>query len=101
MQRTIDCFGRSEPVGFYNTFAAHSAQDLIDCADRGGLVRVFREADGEVHALRGPGFASVQFHPASVLTRRGSELLGELIADLLGEVTAPYQGAVVPDAIPA
>ncbi|MFF4587840.1 anthranilate synthase family protein [Streptomyces sp. NPDC001388] len=101
VQRVIDCFGRSEPVGFYNTFAAHSAAELIDCADREGLVRVFREADGEVHALRGPGFASVQFHPASVLTRRGPELLAELIADLLGEVTGPYREAVVQDAIPA
>ncbi|SCD87174.1 phenazine biosynthesis protein phzE [Streptomyces sp. BpilaLS-43] len=101
VQRTIDCFGRSEPVGFYNTFAAHSPQDLIDCAGRDGMVRVFREADGEVHALRGPGFASVQFHPASVLTRRGPELLGELLSDLLGEVTSPYGPRVVPNAIPA
>ncbi|GGN74895.1 phenazine-specific anthranilate synthase component I [Streptomyces albiflavescens] len=101
VQRTIDCFGRREPVGFYSTFAAHSAQDLVECPERDGLVRVFREADGEVHALRGPGFASVQFHPASVLTRHGPELLGELIAELLGEVTGPYRGAVVPASIPA
>ncbi|MEU1849633.1 anthranilate synthase family protein [Streptomyces sp. NPDC019990] len=101
VQRTIDCFGRGEPVGFYNTFAAHSVQDLVDCPERDGPVRVFREADGEVHALRGPGFASVQFHPASVLTLRGPELLGELLAELLGEVTGPYRGAVVPASIPA
>ncbi|MFH0241919.1 chorismate-binding protein [Streptomyces sp. HK10] len=101
VQRTIDCFGRSEPVGFYNTFAARSTQDLIACQARGGPVRVFREEDGEVHALRGPGFASVQFHPASVLTRRGPELLGELLADLLGEVTGPNRPSVAPALIPA
>ncbi|CAM5506838.1 phenazine-specific anthranilate synthase component I [Streptomyces spiroverticillatus] len=101
MQRTVDCFGRSEPVGFYNTFAARSDADLIECPGRDGTVRVFREPDGEVHALRGPGFASVQFHPASVLTQRGPELLGELIADLLGEVTGLYRGAVALDPIPA
>ncbi|MFG2871247.1 chorismate-binding protein [Streptomyces sp. NPDC048338] len=101
LQRHVDCFGRTEPVGFYNTFAAHSARDLIDCPARPGQVRVFREESGEVHALRGPGFASVQFHPASVLTRNGGELLAGLIAALLGEVTELYRDAVVPTAIPA
>ncbi|MFI8293059.1 anthranilate synthase family protein [Streptomyces sp. NPDC085614] len=101
LQRHVDCFGRTEPVGFYNTFAAHSARDLIDCPARPGQVRVFREESGEVHALRGPGFASVQFHPASVLTRNGGELLAGLISALLGEVTELYRDAVVPTAIPA
>ncbi|WP_327374160.1 anthranilate synthase family protein [Streptomyces sp. NBC_01216] len=101
LQRHIDCFGRDEPVGFYNTFAAHSAHDLVDCPARPGSVRVFREESGEVHALRGPGFASVQFHPASVLTRRGGELLAGLISELLGEVTERYRETVVPTAIPA
>ncbi|MEV3993054.1 anthranilate synthase family protein [Streptomyces sp. NPDC049837] len=101
LQRHIDCFGRREPVGFYNTFAAHAPSDLIDCPARPGQVRVFREESGEVHALRGPGFASVQFHPASVLTRRGGELLADLIGELLGEVRGPYGQAVVPMVIPA
>ncbi|MFF3315563.1 anthranilate synthase family protein [Streptomyces sp. NPDC003035] len=102
LQRDIECFGRTEPVGFYNTFAAHADRDLIDCpAARPGQVRVFREETGEVHALRGPGFASVQFHPASVLTRRGGELLAEIVSGLLGEVTELYREAVVPAAIPA
>ncbi|WP_031509001.1 anthranilate synthase family protein [Streptomyces megasporus] len=101
LQRHIDCFGRDEPVGFYNTFAAHAARDLIDCPARPGRVRVFREETGEVHALRGPGFASVQFHPASVLTRRGGELLAELLSGVLGEVTELYREAVAPATLPA
>ncbi|MET9350640.1 anthranilate synthase family protein [Streptomyces termitum] len=101
LQRTVDCFGRREPVGFYNTFAARSGSDLIDCPARPGAVRVFREATGEVHALRGPGFASVQFHPASVLTRRGGELLADIVSGLLGEVTELYREAVAATAIPA
>ncbi|GAB3113189.1 phenazine biosynthesis protein PhzE [Streptomyces calidiresistens] len=101
VQRTIECFGRTEPVGFYNTFAAHSPRDTFTCPERKGVVRVYREPCGEVHALRGPGFASVQFHPASVLTRRGPELLGELIAELLGEVTAGNRRAVAPEMLPA
>ncbi len=38
---------------------------------------------GEVHALRGPGFASVQFHLESILSTNGIELLAELVTDVL------------------
>ncbi|NRQ34240.1 phenazine-specific anthranilate synthase [Nonomuraea sp. NN258] len=87
VQRKIGFMGRTELVGFYNTFSARSADDRFTCpAARGGTVEVSREADtGEIHALRGPGFASVQFHPVSVLTHNGVRILGEVIADLLRE----------------
>lgn len=39
-------------------------------------------ATGELHALRGDGFASVQFHPESVLTLRGASIVAELLAGL-------------------
>ena len=35
--------------------------------------------DTTVHALRGPGFAGVQFHPESVLSRDGVAVLAELL----------------------
>ncbi|WP_406278041.1 anthranilate synthase family protein [Embleya sp. NBC_00896] len=83
-QRTIDFFGRPERVGFYNTFAARSAGDPIDCPGRAGAVEVSRDpSSGDVHALRGPGLASVQFHPASVLTANGADILGELLGELV------------------
>jgi phenazine biosynthesis protein phzE len=45
----------------------------------GAEVRVSRDdSTGEVHALRGPGFASAQFHPESVLTRRGPQILADM-----------------------
>jgi 2-amino-4-deoxychorismate synthase len=36
-----------------------------------------------VHALRGPNFAGVQFHPESVLTLNGSAIVAELLAAVL------------------
>jgi phenazine biosynthesis protein phzE len=40
--------------------------------------------DGAVHALRGTGFAGVQFHPESVLSADGMAVLAELVPGLLG-----------------
>ncbi|MFG2180167.1 anthranilate synthase family protein [Streptomyces abikoensis] len=85
VQREIDFFGARERVGFYNTFAARSHEDKADCAGV-GVVEVSRDpATGEVHALRGPHFASVQFHAESVLTEDGVRLVGTLMTELLGE----------------
>jgi phenazine biosynthesis protein phzE len=84
-QRKIDLFGEPELVGFYNTFAAHSPDDTID-HPRTGRIEVSRDAEtGEVHALRGPWFASMQFHAESVLTQGGPRILATRIAEVLGE----------------
>lgn len=74
-QRTVDLFGRPVRMGFYNTFAARAA------AVPG--VEVAAEPDGEVHALRGPGFAAVQFHLESVLSPDGVEVLASLATGAL------------------
>ncbi|MER6038746.1 anthranilate synthase family protein [Streptomyces sp. NPDC001835] len=82
-QTTIDLFGRPETVGFYNSFTARcddeAARELA-----AHHVEVSRAANGEVHALRGPGFAGVQFHPESVLTLDGAAVVRELIGGLRG-----------------
>ncbi|NEB94301.1 aminodeoxychorismate/anthranilate synthase component II, partial [Streptomyces bauhiniae] len=81
-QTVIDLFGRAETVGFYNSFVARcddaAAREL---AAHG--VEVSRTPDGEVHALRSGPFASVQFHPESVLTVDGADLVRELVSGLL------------------
>ncbi|GAA1003972.1 anthranilate synthase [Streptomyces sp. F-3] len=78
-QTTIDLFGRTETVGFYNSFVALCDDEAhAELAAHG--VEVSRSASGEVHALRGPGFAGLQFHPESVLTLNGQEILSGLLA---------------------
>ncbi len=84
VQRSIDLFGVMQRVGFYNSFSAVAAQDVVSCASLPEAVRVSRDRDsGEVHALRGPGFRSVQFHPESVLTQRGPQILNEMLHALI------------------
>src|SRR5581483_7984646 len=82
MQRSIDFFGRPALVGFYSTFAARAGRDWVDTPH--GLVQISRDPlTGDVHALRGPRFAGVQFHPESVLSEHGITLLRELVGALL------------------
>ncbi|MEU3509508.1 anthranilate synthase family protein [Streptomyces longwoodensis] len=89
VQKEIDLFGTTERVGFYNTFALVGEHEEID-VDGIGPVRVSRDpVTGEVHALRGPGFASVQFHPESVLTREGPRIVGTALAGLLAPARTP------------
>ncbi|WP_405917345.1 anthranilate synthase family protein [Streptomyces sp. NBC_00728] len=85
-QTGIDLFGRAETVGFYNSFVARCDDEaLVELSAHG--VEVSRAADGEVHALRGPGFAGVQFHPESVLTLNGAAVVRELTGQLRGTST--------------
>ncbi|GEB56706.1 anthranilate synthase family protein [Streptomyces gardneri] len=82
-QLRIDLFGQEQTVGFYNSFTAR-------CDDRTATelalhrIEVSRDPEtDEVHALRGPGFAGVQFHPESVLTLDGATLTASLLAGVL------------------
>ena len=88
VQREVNLFGVTERVGFYNSFAARAEEDKLDLQDF-GRVEVSRDAaNGEVHALRGSGFASVQFHPESVLTQAGPRLVASLLRHALTTSTA-------------
>jgi phenazine biosynthesis protein phzE len=82
-QTTIDLFGRPETVGFYNSFVARCEEETArELAAHG--IEVSRAANDEVHALRGPGFAGVQFHPESVLSLNGAAIVRELVGRLRG-----------------
>lgn len=81
LQRSVPVFGESASIGFYNTFTARVApgtarvRDAEVCAD---------PASGDVYALRGPGFASVQGHLESILSRDGLRTLHRLLGHVLG-----------------
>ncbi|MFE4694091.1 anthranilate synthase family protein [Streptomyces sp. NPDC056749] len=81
-QTRIELFGRPETVGFYNSFTALC--DDAAAAELGahGIEASWDTVSGELHALRGRDFASVQFHPESVLTLRGASIVAGLLAAL-------------------
>ncbi|GGV75719.1 phenazine-specific anthranilate synthase component I [Streptomyces gelaticus] len=81
-QTRIELFGRPETVGFYNSFTARADEAVVTELAAHGVEASVDAATGELHALRGPGFASVQFHPESVLTLRGAAIVAELLAGL-------------------
>jgi phenazine biosynthesis protein phzE len=91
VQREIDFFGRPERVGFYSTFAARCPEPAGGAlATRYGAVELSRDpATGDVAALRGPTFAGVQFHPESVLSEHGIDLVRELVTGLLPATVTP------------
>ncbi|HEV8174931.1 MAG TPA: anthranilate synthase family protein [Actinoplanes sp.] len=88
LARDIDLFGATRRVGFYSSFTAISDAALVDT--RYGPVEIARdESDGTVHAVRGSGFAGIQFHAESILSRDGLAVLGELLTPLLGPGEGP------------
>jgi len=80
-QKEIDLFGSREKVGFYNTFAARKEErdDVEFAADEGGCV----------HAVKGDGFVGFQFHPESILSENGYDVLGRTLKDLIAQQLSP------------
>ena len=81
-QSPIPYRGRSERVGFYNTFVGR-------VSDPGALpegVTVERDkATGDVHLVAGPHYRGIQFHAESILTEHGYDLLHDLVQSLVGD----------------
>jgi phenazine biosynthesis protein phzE len=89
VQRRIDLFGAVERMAFYNTFAAFSTEDFR-MTGSATPVEVSRDGrTGEVYALRGPHFASLQFHTESIMTVNGTHLIGDVIRGVLSATAVP------------
>ena len=76
-QEEIDLFGRKEKVGFYNTFVAKMGDTT------GEFETAILPGSDEVIAIRGGHFSGFQFHPESILSRNGCDILREEIDRLL------------------
>ncbi|WP_375384865.1 chorismate-binding protein [uncultured Microbacterium sp.] len=84
LQRTVDVFDVPASIGFYNTFTARVPAGTT----RVGVAEVAADESGDVYALRGPGFASVQGHLESILSRDGMTTLERLVTHALTPVDA-------------
>jgi phenazine biosynthesis protein phzE len=83
VQLHVDVFGDHVAIGFYNTFSALAPNgSLTPTLD----LEVAADATtGVVHAMRGPGVASVQGHLESVTSPDGLALLERLVDSVLAE----------------
>ena len=80
-QSPVSIGGRTERVGFYNTFVGR-------VGDAGVPEGVLVETDaptGDIHLVAGPHFRGIQFHAESILTEHGYDLLHQLVSELLLE----------------
>jgi phenazine biosynthesis protein phzE len=80
LQKSVPVFGENASIGFYNTFTARVSPGT----STGGVAEVSADPEsGDVYALRGPGFASVQGHLESILSRDGMTTLQRLVGHAL------------------
>lgn len=80
LQKAVPVFGEEASIGFYNTFTARVAPGTTTV---GPAEVAADEASGDVYALRGRAFASVQGHLESILSRDGIRTLERLAAHAL------------------
>lgn len=80
LQKTVDVFGEPASIGFYNTFTARVPAGTTHV----GPAEIAADPEtGDVYALRGVGFASVQGHLESILSRDGMTTLERLVAQAM------------------
>ncbi|GAA4484795.1 chorismate-binding protein [Microbacterium panaciterrae] len=80
LQKSVPVFGEVASIGFYNTFTARVSPGTTTA----GPAEVSADrVTGDVYALRGPSFASVQGHLESILSRDGMTTLERLVTHAL------------------
>ena len=91
VQTQVTVLGRSENVGFYNTFVARVSDGAMLPA---GVAVETDPESGDVHLLTGPHYAGVQFHVESILTEHGRDLLEELVGSLVSVASSTAHGVL-------
>ena len=79
-QSPVSIDGRTERVGFYNTFVGRigDGDPLPD-----GVTVDADPLTGDVHVVRGPHYRGIQFHAESILTEHGYDLIHDLVRELV------------------
>ena len=77
-QSPVGIDGRTERVGFYNTFVGRAGGPLPD-----GVEVEADPESGDIHLIRGPHFRGIQFHAESILTEHGYDLIHNLVRELV------------------
>jgi phenazine biosynthesis protein phzE len=80
-QSPVEIGGRTERVGFYNTFVARAGSEALPA----GVSVAAEEGTGDIHLVQGPHYRGIQFHAESILTEHGYDLLHDLVVGLLLE----------------
>ena len=75
----LDCtlFGQSHRLGFYNSFSP-----VMNKAATGKNLQLETDGKGRIIAMQGNGFVGFQFHPESVMSQTGYDLLHQAIRHL-------------------
>jgi phenazine biosynthesis protein phzE len=74
-QSVLNLFGSVRRVGFYNSYVVQAPSEPESNHATPGLTFSLDHTRTRVQAIRGAGLASFQFHPESVLTLDGPEIL--------------------------
>jgi phenazine biosynthesis protein phzE len=78
-QSALPLLGRTETVGFYNTFVGRVPESGLP----DGVTVETDPESGDIHLVTGPHYRGIQFHAESILTQNGYDVLRELTEGVL------------------